>query len=387
MKRRIAVFTGSRAEYGLLYRLMRSIVQSFRLDLQVIAAAMHFAPEFGATWSEIKNDGFAIDARIEMLVASDSAVGVLKSIGLGVIGMADALDRLRPDALVVLGDRFETLAAAQSALVLGIPLVHLHGGEITEGAYDDAFRHAITKFATWHFTATEDYRRRVIQLGESPDRVFNCGALGLDHLLLTTPVPWAELCTSLQFELREPYFLATYHPATNADEDPVVTVRAMLAALEQFPDHQVVWTYPNADNGGRAIIAALRDYAAGAPSRYLLLPSLGSRRYLTILMHAAAVIGNSSSAIIEAPSLGVPTVDIGSRQRGRIAARSVLHASADEASIQETIRFALSATHRAITALRENPYGQGHAVDTIIRVLETADLSQRKRFHDLECGE
>lgn len=387
MKRRIAVFTGSRAEYGLLHGLLRSIVRSSSLELQVIAAAMHFAPEFGATWSEIESDGFAIDARIEMLLASDSPVGVLKSMGLGVIGMADALDRLRPDALVVLGDRFETLAAAQSALVLGIPLVHLHGGEITEGAYDDAFRHAITKFATWHFTATEDYRRRVIQLGESPDRVINCGALGLDRMLLTAPVPWTELCTSLKFELREPYFLATYHPATYSDEDPVASVRAMLAALERFPDYQVVWTYPNADNGGRAIIAALHDYAAGVPSRFLVMPSLGSRRYLTILMHAAAVIGNSSSGIIEAPSLGVPTVDIGSRQRGRIAARSVLHASADEASILGTLHSALSPEHRAIATRRDNPYGEGHAADCIIRVLETADLNRRKRFHDLEHGQ
>lgn len=387
MKRRIAIFTGSRAEYGLLYWLMRGIKKSSSLELQVIAAAMHLAPEFGATGSEIESDGFAIDARIEMLLASDSAVGVLKSMGLAVIGMADALDRLRPDALVVLGDRFETLAAAQSALVLGIPLVHLHGGEITEGAYDDAFRHAITKFATWHFTATEDYRRRVIQLGEAPDRVINCGALGLDHLLLTAPVPWTELCTSLGFELREPYFLATYHAATNADEDPVASVRAIAAVLERFPDHQVVWTYPNADNGGRAIIAALRDYAAGTPDRFLVIRSLGSRRYLTVLTHAAAVIGNSSSGIIEAPSFGVPTVDIGSRQRGRIAARSVLHSSVDEASILGAVRSALSPQHRAITTRRENPYGAGHAADRIVHVLETVVLNQRKRFYDLEHGQ
>jgi UDP-hydrolysing UDP-N-acetyl-D-glucosamine 2-epimerase len=387
MTRRIAVFTGSRAEYGLLYWLMRGIMRSATLELQVIAAAMHFAPEFGATWKEIGSDGFPIDARVEMLLASDSAVGVLKSMGLGVIGMADALDRLRPDALVVLGDRFETLAAAQSAVVLGIPLVHLHGGEITEGAYDDAFRHAITKFATWHFTATEDYRRRVIQLGESPDRVINCGALGLDHVLLTAPVSWAELCASLGFELREPYFLATYHPATNAEEDPVASVRALVAALDRFPDHQVVWTYPNADNGGRAIIAALHEHAAGRTSRFLVVPSLGTRRYLTILMHAAAVIGNSSSGIIEAPSLGVPTVDIGSRQRGRVAAQSVLHASADENSILEMLRSALSPEHRELARRRENPYGAGCAAECIIGVLETADLNRRKRFHDLEHDE
>jgi UDP-N-acetylglucosamine 2-epimerase (non-hydrolysing) len=383
-RRRIAVFTGSRAEYGLLYWLMRGIADSAALELQVVAGCMHFSPEFGETWRDIEADGFAIAARVEMLLSSDSRAGVVKSLGVGLIGLADVLDRLAPDALVVLGDRFEALAAAQAALIMGSPLVHIHGGELTEGAYDDAIRHAITKMASLHFTAASPYRDRVIQMGEEPDRVFCVGALGLDHLSQAEPIAWADVCTSLGRKLERRVVLATYHPATNADEDPAATARAMLAALENLDDCDVILTYPNADNGGHAIIAEIEAFGARHPEKTVIVPSLGFRRYVAVLRKAAIVIGNSSSGIIEAPSFGIPTVDIGSRQKGRLAAPSVLHCAANETSIREALEQALSPEHLELSREAENPYGAGSASRHIVKVLEEVDLSTHKRFHDLE---
>lgn len=384
MKRRIAVFTGTRAEYGLLYWLMKDIQASDKLELQVIVSAMHLSPEFGLTWKQIEADGFPVDARVEMLLSSDTPVGVVKSIGLGTIGFADALDRLRPDLLVVLGDRFEALAIVQSALVMRIPVAHLHGGEITEGAYDDAIRHAITKMASLHFTATEAYRRRVIQLGEAPDKVFNVGAVGLDHLRRNPPMGAVELSSSLGFELKQPYLIVTYHPVTLAQEDPELTFRALLAALDCHPDHQVILTYPNADNGGRALIPLLEEYARRQPGRVLAIPSLGFRRYLGALSRAAAMIGNSSSGIIEAPAFGVPTVNIGARQQGRLAAASVLHCAPETGAIRRAIATALTPEFAVACRKVENPYGQGDAAGQIVRVLEDHPVDFIKHFHDLE---
>jgi UDP-N-acetylglucosamine 2-epimerase (non-hydrolysing) len=384
--RLIAVFTGGRAEYGLLHWLMRDIAESDRLEVQVIAACMHFSPEFGETWREIEADGFSIDARIEMLLSSDSRNGVVKSMGVGLISLADALERLAPDALVVLGDRFEALAAAQSALIMGVPLVHLHGGELTEGAYDDAIRHAITKMASLHCTSTEAYRRRVIQMGEAPERAFNVGALGLDHLTRTEPMRWADVCASLGRDLDGPLALATYHPATNADEDPATTARAMLAALERLRGYDIIVTYPNADNGGRAIIAEIEASKQVNPDRVIAVPSLGFRRYVAVLRRAALVVGNSSSGIIETPSFKIPTVDVGERQQGRLAAPSVLHCAASENAIVGAIDQALSPAHLELCKTAENPYGSGNASAQIVKLLEETDLAAPKRFHDLEAS-
>lgn len=387
MTRKIAVFTGSRAEYGLLYWLMKDIEASDHLTLQVIVSGMHLSPEFGQTWKDIEADGFSIDAKVEMLLSSDSPVGVVKSIGLGTIGFADALDRLRPDILVVLGDRFEALAIVQAALIMRIPVAHIHGGEITEGAYDDAIRHAITKMAGLHFTAAEPYRRRVIQLGEAPETVFNVGAVGLDHLFRGEAMSLDELSAGLKFSVKEPYFLVTYHPVTAAaGEDPEATVLAMLSAIDSFPQHQVILTYPNSDNGGRAIIPILESYAYRNSGRVLAIPSLGFRRYISALKHASAMIGNSSSGIIEAPSFGVPTVNIGSRQLGRLAAGSVLHCSPGEESIRQAIGCALSPGFSDRCRGVANPYGRGDAAVQIARVLERFCGSTSKRFHDLEFG-
>lgn len=387
MMRRIAVFTGSRAEYGLLSGLMRAIRDEATLELQVIAAAMHFAPEFGMTAAQIVADGFQIDAKVEMLLASDSRVGVVKSLGLGTIGMADALERLAPDLLVILGDRFEALAAAQAALIMGVPIAHIHGGEITEGAYDDAIRHAITKMAALHFVAAEPYRARVIQMGTPPERVFNVGAAGLDGLAGASLVPLEAVSAQIGFAIRAPYFLATYHPATNADEDPVATCGAMLAAMAGFAGYQMILTYPNADNGGRGIIGCLDEFAALHPGRVVAVASLGRERYRAVLAAAAAMVGNSSSGIIEAPAFGVPVVNIGGRQKGRLAAASVRHVGAGEAEIRAGLAWAISEAGRVTAQGAVNPYGQGKAAEAMLQVMKTVQPGRDLPFHDLAGAE
>ena len=381
--RRIAVFTGTRAEYGLLYWLLKDIKAHPELDLQLIVGAMHLSPEFGNTWQVIADDGFVIDTKIEMLLSSDSRVGIAKSMGLGVIGMADALERLSPDALVILGDRFEALAAAQAALVMNIPIVHIHGGEVTEGAYDDAIRHAITKMASFHCVAAEPYRQRVIQMGERPERVLNVGALGLDHLARSPRMGRQELAENLGFSLDAPFFLVTYHPVTLAAEPPIKSCEALLCALDRWPDHQVILTYPNADNGGRAIIPLLEAYAARQPERVLAIPSLGALRYLSAVAESDAVVGNSSSGLIEVPSFGVPTINIGLRQSGRIAAESVLHCEADEDAIDSSLRQALSPSFREICQQRRNPYGQGNAAEKVVEAQLEQPFGTLKSFYDL----
>jgi UDP-hydrolysing UDP-N-acetyl-D-glucosamine 2-epimerase len=384
MRRQVAVFTGTRAEYGLLYWLLREIEAHEDLELQLLVAAMHLSPEFGQTWRQIETDGFTIAAKVEMLLSSDTDTGVVKSIGLGTIGFADALARLRPDMLVILGDRFEALAIAQAALVMRIPIVHLHGGEVTEGAYDDSIRHAITKMASLHFVAADAYRRRVIQLGEDPATVFVAGALGLDHVTRTPIMSLPELAGHLGFALETPYALATYHPVTAQDEDAIATVDAMLLALDELPHYQVLVTYPNADNGGRAVIERLQQYAASQPDRVVLVESLGFRRYIGALAHASVVIGNSSSGIIEAPAFRIPTVDIGVRQQGRLRASSVISCRADGDDIARALHQAVSKPFTLRCAATTNPYGQGNASSQIVKVLAAHAFDPHKRFHDLD---
>lgn len=384
--RKIAIFTGTRAEYGLLHWLMRDIHADPDLGLQVIAGAMHFSPEFGETWREIAADGFAIDAKVEMLLSSDTAVGVAKSVGLGTIGFADALDRLAPDLLVVLGDRFEALAIAQTALILGIPIAHIHGGEVTEGAYDDAIRHAITKMASLHFVATALYAQRVIQMGTLPDRVFDVGAVGLDHLTRSPAIAKATLATELSFALTGPYVLVTYHPVTAGSEDPADTTRALLAALDTIPDHQVIITFPNADNGGHAITPLLVEYAASQPARVLAIASLGFRRYKAAMAGVSAVIGNSSSGLIEAPYFGVPTVNIGIRQKGRLAGASVLHCAPTAQAITDSLQQALSPAGQAMARTAENLYGAGNASAKILAVIKSSPGPFPQSFYDIKVA-
>ena len=383
--RNIAVFTGTRAEYGLLYWLLHDIRNDAALSLQLIVSGAHLSPEFGNTWQQIERDGFTIDAKVEMLLSSDSPSGIAKSMGLGMIGFADALEWLKPDALVLLGDRYEALAMAQVAMVFNIPIVHLHGGEITEGAFDDAIRHAITKLSQYHCTSTEAYRRRVIQLGEPPERVRNVGAIGLDHLKRSQFLSLPELGKALGFDLQQPYFIVTYHPVTLANEEPVSSFQALLQALDDHPDHQVIITYPNADTGGRSIIPLIEAYAAKQPRRVLAMPSLGQLRYLSAVRYCAAVIGNSSSGIIEVPAFNKPTVNIGDRQKGRLAAASVIHCEASHASITQAIAqaSAVAGEHQPV----DNPYGQGNASEQMIELLKTMPLDCVKHFYDIPLPE
>ncbi|MGY2398104.1 UDP-N-acetylglucosamine 2-epimerase [Pseudomonas sp. SDO5271_S396] len=383
MTRKVAIFTGTRAEYGLLYWLMTEVRQDPALELQIIVGGMHLSPEFGETWRLLESDGFGIDAKVEMLLSSDTPVGVAKSMGIGAIGFADALDRLRPDVLVVLGDRFEALSIAQVALVMRIPIAHLHGGELSEGAYDDGIRHALTKMAYLHFVAAQQYQARVLQMGEAPERVFNVGAVGLDHLKRTPLMSLDELRESLGFYLRQPFLLVTYHPVTLAGEEPEQSFVAILEALDRFPDHQVIITYPNADNGGRVIIPLLEAFAAKHPSRILAIPSLGFRRYLSAVQLAAAVVGNSSSGIIEVPSFGVPTVNIGVRQAGRLCADSILHCAPTTEAVTEALTIALTDEFSTACQSAVNPYGEGDAARSIVDVLKSVDLDAQKTFHDL----
>src|SRR3990167_9408758 len=291
--RKIAVFTGTRAEYGLLYWLIKAIHKDSELELQLIVSGTHLSPHYGETWREIEADGFKIDAKVEMLLSSDSPVGVVKSMGIATIGYADALERLRPDLLVLLGDRYEALAIAQAALIMRIPIAHAHGGELTFGAYDDAIRHAITKMASIHFVATEAYRRRILQLGEDASNVFNVGALGLEHVLKTERYSMAALVENLQLPLMQPYFLVTYHPETIGDEPIENAFKALLHVFADLPNYQILFTYPNADNGGHRIIHLLERYCQEHSEQAFVVRSLGYKRYLSAVSYAEVVIGNS----------------------------------------------------------------------------------------------
>lgn len=384
MYKKIAVFTGTRADYGLLYWLLKDIQENATLTLQLIVSGSHLSPEFGNTFEQIERDGFSIDEKVEMLLSSNSAVGTAKSVGLGIIGYAEALDRLKPDVLLILGDRSEALAIAQTAAILKIPLLHIHGGEITEGAYDDAFRHAITKLSHIHCTATETYKQRVIQMGEMPNRVYNVGAIGLDHMYRSTLMTTEQLSSDLNFDLNHPYFLVTYHPVTLTDEPAIETFNALLTSLEQFPQHNVIITYPNVDNGSREIISLIQDYARQSKGKVLVIPSLGQVRYLSSVKYATAVIGNSSSGIIEVPSFNVPTVNIGARQQGRLAAQSVIHCRPDSLSITTAINKATLLLPQLQLTPVANPYGQGQASQFIVKLLTTMRLNPIKSFYDLK---
>lgn len=385
----VCVVTGARAEYGLLYWLMREISTAPDLRLQLVVTGMHLSPDFGLTYQQIEDDGFHIDAKVDMLLSSDSPVGVAKSLGLGVIGFADTFARLRPDVVVLLGDRFEVFAAAQAAMLARIPIAHIHGGETTEGAVDEAIRHSLTKMASVHFVAAEPYRQRVIQLGENPDRVFNVGAPGLDHIRRTPLLNRSEFEQAIDFRLVKVNFLVTYHPVTLAEEDPQKTTAALFAALDWFPDAHIIITKPNADAGGRIIADMIDAYARERQGRVLVAASLGQVRYLSAIRHVDAVIGNSSSGLIEVPAFQKPTVNIGQRQAGRLRAKSVIDCADDESSIATAIDRALSAEFRNSLNDVVSPYGSGNASLQMTQYLRTIrwDDVLVKRFHDLPCAD
>jgi UDP-N-acetylglucosamine 2-epimerase (non-hydrolysing)/GDP/UDP-N,N'-diacetylbacillosamine 2-epimerase (hydrolysing) len=385
--RKIGIVTGTRAEYGLLYWLMKEIAADPDLCLQTFVTGMHLSPEFGLTYRQIEADGFQIDARVEMLLSSDSPVGIAKSIGLGVIGFAEALDRLRPDILVVLGDRFEILAAVQAAMVARIPIAHIHGGEATEGLIDEAIRHAVTKMSHLHFTSAEPYRQRVVQLGEAPDRVFNVGAIGLDNLTRLNLLNRSELERALDFSLAPgPVILCTYHPVTLKEESAGSAVQALLDAIDQLPAARVVFTKANADTGGRIINQMIDEYVSRNPDRAIAFVSLGQLRYLSLMREADVILGNSSSGIIEAPAAGVPSVNIGERQSGRIKSPSVIDCEESAAAITKALDSALSIEFQKVAASGETFFGSGGSSKQIMQILKEFPLGEEiliKRFHDI----
>ena len=383
--RKICVITGSRAEYGLLSGLMKQIDESEDLKLQVIATNMHLSPEFGLTYKEIEKDGFVIDKRVEMLLSSDTSSATAKSVGLGMIGFADAYEDLCPDLIVVLGDRYEILAAVSTALFFKIPVAHLHGGEITEGAYDDAIRHAITKMSHLHFTSTEEYRKRVIQLGENPDRVFNVGAIGVENIKKGSFLSKEELENSLGFKLGDKSLLVTFHPVTLETCTAREQCDNLLEVLARHPEYRIIFTLPNSDTDGRVIIDCIKDFVAKNEDRAIAFKSLGKLRYLSALKYVSAAIGNSSSGILEVPSFGIPTLDIGDRQKGRIAAKSVVHCGTSTEEIEQGFRLIFSEAIQSASKLRSNPYEKEGTTDMIVSQLKTYPLENliQKSFYNL----
>lgn len=381
--RKICVVTGSRAEYGILRRLMKAIQDDPELILQVVATNQHLSRRQGETYREIERDGFTIDYKVCMAddEAPDTPNTTAKAIGRGVSGFADAFDALQPDLLLILGDRYEMLAVASTALIYKIPIAHLHGGEITEGAFDDAIRHAITKMSHLHFTSTEAYRRRVIQLGEQPDRVFNVGALGVENLQKTDFMTREEIEQSLHFSLTDKCFLCTYHPVTLSDMSSETQVLNLLAALDDYPDYHIIFTYSNSDTHAQIIIRRIQEYVDKHPDRCMFIPSLGQRRYFSALKYVRAVIGNSSSGIIEVPGFGIPTLDIGDRQKGRIAAESVIHCGYSVAEIRKGLAKVVAYAPKAI----DNPYYKAGTCDAILQVIRSYPLDHliQKQFYDL----
>ncbi len=386
MRRRICVVTGSRAEYGLLYWLLRALRDADDLELQLVVTAMHLAPEFGHTVDVVVADGFEIARRVEMLLASDTPGGTAKSMALGLIGLSDALEQLRPDVVLVLGDRFEMLVVAQACLVHAIPVAHIAGGDTTEGAFDESIRHAITKMAHVHMVTNELSAQRVRQLGEDPAHVHVVGSPGLDFLKRQPRLDRPALESALGATLGSRNLLVTFHPVTLEPGASEAQLHELLRALDAQSEETVCWlTRPNADAGGRALAAALDVWAAQQrPGRAHVYASLGQLRYLSLMSQVDAVVGNSSSGLYEAPSLGVPTVNIGDRQRGRLAAASVVHCAPDRSSIEQAIARATSLDCRAVV----NPYGDGESSARIIEILRllppTAELL-KKRFHHMEA--
>jgi GDP/UDP-N,N'-diacetylbacillosamine 2-epimerase (hydrolysing) len=384
MTRKVCVITGTRAEYGLLRWVMQGIKDDPDLTLQVIATGMHLSPEFGLTYHEIEKDSFQIDRKVEMLMSSDTSVGIAKSMGLGLIGFSDVLSELKPDLILVLGDRFEIFAAVSAALVARIPVAHLHGGETTEGAFDEALRHSITKMAHLHFVAAKEYRQRVIQLGEQPERVFLVGGLGIDNIQRLKLLNRAELEASIDFKLGHKNLLITFHPVTLEDSTATEQMAELLEVLDGLTDTQLIFTMPNADNDGRSLIKMVQQFVAQHPNARAF-PSLGQLRYLSCIAQVDGVVGNSSSGLAEVPSFKKGTVNIGDRQRGRLQAASVINCEPTRKSIQAAMNKLYSEDFQANLSQVQNPYGDGGASEKVVQTIKDCAIEgiAKKSFYDL----
>ncbi len=385
--RKICIVTGTRAEYGLLYWLMKEIQADPTLELQIVVTGMHLSPEFGLTYKEIEKD-FSINKKIEMLLSSDTSIGISKSMGLAQISFAEAYNDLQPDIVVLLGDRYEILPAASAAMIARIPIAHLHGGETTEGAFDEAIRHAITKMSHLHFTAAEDYRNRVIQLGESPDRVFNVGGMGIENIKRLQLLSKTDFEKAINFKLATKNLLVTFHPVTLEKSTANGQFQHLLNALDELYETHIIFTKANSDTDGRVINHMIDNYVSVHPDKSIAFTSMGQLRYLSALQFMDAVVGNSSSGLAEAPSFKIATINIGDRQKGRLKAESVLDCEPNKHAIQQAIKAIYTTRFKMNLEKVTNPYGDGLASKKIVETLKSAHPEQllKKSFYDIDMS-
>jgi GDP/UDP-N,N'-diacetylbacillosamine 2-epimerase (hydrolysing) len=384
-KRKICVVTGTRAEYGLLRSLIQKINDDNELSLQLVATGMHLSPEFGYTYKEIENDGFNIDRKVEILISSDSSIGISKAMGLAQISFSEVFDELKPDIIVILGDRFEMFAICSVAMIAKIPVAHLYGGELTVGAYDDAFRHAITKMSMLHFTSTQQYQKRVIQLGESPDRVFYVGSLGVENIRTQQLLSKIELEKKLQFNFLEKNIIITFHPETLSCESASSQFQQLLSAVSTLSDTLIIFTKANADTSGRAINKMIDKFVLDNENA-ISFTSLGQLNYLSCLQFVDCVLGNSSSGIVEAPSFKVCTINIGNRQKGRIRANQTIDIQVKSDKIIDALNQTFSMEFKDKLIEVTNPYEMEGTSNLILDKLKTGNLNDLKEkvFYDLE---
>ena len=383
--KKICVVTGTRAEYGLLYWFLKEIESDKELQLQVIVTGMHLSPEFGLTYKEIEKE-FKINKKIEMLLSSDTSVGISKSMGLAQISFAESYDELKPDIVIVLGDRYEIFSATSAAMIARIPIAHIHGGEKTEGAFDESIRHSITKMSHLHFTATEEYKNRVIQLGEHPSRVFNVGGMGIENIKRLKLLSKDEFEKSIEFKLNSKNILVTFHPVTLENSTAKEQFKELLDAIDELEDTNIIFTKANSDTDGRVINQMIDEYVTKNSNKSIVFTSLGQLRYLSALQYVDAVVGNSSSGLAEAPSFRIGTINIGDRQKGRIKASSVIDCEPNKDSILKSFEKLYSKEFQNSLINVKNPYGDGCASKKIVEILKNVDLKNilKKSFYDLK---
>jgi GDP/UDP-N,N'-diacetylbacillosamine 2-epimerase (hydrolysing) len=381
-RRKICVVTGTRAEYGLLYWLMKEIESDKELQLQLIVTGMHLSPEFGLTYQEIEKD-FKIDKKIEMLLSSDTSVGISKSMGLAQISFSESYEDLQPDLLIVLGDRYEIFSAVSAAMIARIPVAHLHGGEATEGSIDESIRHSITKMSQLHFTATKEYKNRVIQLGEHPDRVFNVGGLGIDNINKLNLLSKVDFEKAIKFNLGKKNIIVTFHPVTLENSTAEIQFKELLGSLDGLQDTKIIFTKANSDTDGRVINSMIDNYVYSHDNTIAFI-SMGQLNYLSALQFVDAVVGNSSSGLLEAPNFKIGTIDIGDRQRGRIKADSVISCPPDKKSINSALKKLYSKKFKNIVKNVKNPYGKGGASKSIVNIIKNCNFNNilKKTFYD-----
>lgn len=382
--RKIAVFTGTRAEYGSLYWIIKGLSESPNIELQLLVGGAHLSPKFGNTFLQIEQDGFVINNRLDFLNSSDSSNGVAKSMASALVQAEEAFSLNKPDLLVVLGDRFELMPICQAAMLMRIPIAHIHGGEITEGVIDEAVRHSITKMSHLHFTSTEAYRNRVIQLGEQPEQVFNFGAPQIDNINSLNLLDRETLAKSINFDITEPFFVVTYHPVTLSHNGALHALENLLHTLETYKNFKFVITYPNADIYNQGLINTLDIFQKNNSDQVLLVKSLGQLRYLSLLKYCELVIGNSSSGLIEAPAFYKPTVNIGNRQGGRIRGGTIIDCDESISSIKNAINKAMSEDFKNKCSTEDNPYGSGGSSDKILNIIKSVPIDNIiiKKFYD-----